>query len=360
MLKKALYGLKQSPMRWNEHFTSVLKSIGLIHLKSEQCIFKNESSTLFLAIYVDDGLILGNDEEQINILIQKLTTNFEIVSCKNPTSFLGIEICKGKDSIKLSQSKYISEILDDFGLENMKPVSTPMIYNPSTDDTCLNKVFPYRELVGTLLYVSNKTRPDISYAVGYCSRKLDKPSERDVGNIKRILRYLVSTINLGIQYTSHSEDLNLLAYSDSDFAGDIYSRKSTTGYIIKFCGGPVAWCSKRQPIVSLSSTEAEYIAAAECIKEALFLKSVIDELLGVNININLHVDNQSAITIIKNGQFNKRSKHIDVRYHFINEKVSEGIVKLFYCPSSEQLADSLTKPLDKVKFQIFQCNTMLD
>lgn len=252
--------------------------------------------------------------------------------------------------------------LEKFGMEKAKAVTTPMI-SQETDlkDNSVKmekrEKYPYREAVGSLLYVTNKCRPDLSYSVNYCSRKMEKPTDQDVVNVKRIFRYLVATKEEGITY-KHTECEKLIAYSDADFAGDSESRKSTTGYVIFLCGGPISWCSRKQPIVSLSSTESEYIAAAECVKELLFLKTMIDELTGSDIKIVLFVDNQSAITLIKNGQFNRRSKHIDVRFHFINEKVHEGLININYCATENQIADIFTKPLGNVKFQKFRGQLM--
>mgnify|MGYP005981043023 FL=1 len=165
-----------------------------------------------------------------------------------------------------------------------------------------------------------------------------------------MFRYLISTKNDGLCYDGQNSE-RLIAYCDSDFAGDTETRRSTTGYIIFFCGGPISWCSRKQPIVSLSSTEAEYISAAECVKELLYLKSLIDELTNGEVKIDLYVDNQSAISIVKTGQFNRRSKHIDVRFHFINEKVREGIINIKYCSTEKQIADIFTKPLGNIKFE---------
>lgn len=354
-LKKSLYGLKQAPLKWNERFTGFLKSNDLIPLKSDQCMFRNKERNLYLAIYVDDGILIAKSENELNNLIINLKEEFEITVCENPDKFLGIEIKRQSDMITLNQDKYVQTTLEKFNMKNSKPAVTPMISNdidPKASNTEVN--YPYREAVESLLYLTNKTRPDISYAVNFCSRRMENPTNQDVVNIKRIFRYLVNKKCNGICFKKDSDCEKLIAYCDSDFAGDTETRKSTTGYIIFFCDGPISWCSRKQPIVSLSSTEAEYIAAADCVKELLFLKSVIEELTGKDIKIELNIDNQSAITIIKNGQFNRRSKHIDVRFHFINEKVHEGTVTLKYCATERQVADIFTKPLGRIKFDYFK------
>lgn len=140
------------------------------------------------------------------------------------------------------------------------------------------------------------------------------------------------------------------AYCDADFAGDTETRRSTTGYVIMYAGGPISWCSRKQSVIALSSTEAEYIAASECCKELMYLKSLLEELLNESIPVELNIDNQSAIALIKNGIINKRSKHIDVRFRYIHELVRDGVVKIKYCPTNKQLADIFTKPLNIVKF----------
>lgn len=354
LLKKSLYGLKQSPLKWNEKFSNFLRSKGLITLKGDQCMFKNENQTLFLAIYVDDGIVLSKDQNELTSLWKNLKQEFKITVFEDPDMFLGIEIVKQPGRILLRQEKYTKSVLEKFNMQNAKPVATPLVSNDIEEGkNMLSKSYPYREAIGSLLYLTNKTRPEIAYAVNFCSRRMENTTDQDVINVKRLFRYLVSTTSDGITYDDPNSD-KLIAFCDSDYAGDTETRKSTTGFIIFYCGGPISWGSRKQPIVSLSSTEAEYIAAADCVKELLYLKTIIDELTGGNIKIELFVDNQSAITIIKNGQFNRRSKHIDVRYHFIMEKVQEGIINLKYCATERQIADILTKPLGAVKFREFK------
>lgn len=359
LLKKSLYGLKQAPLSWNKHFSDFLLSKGLIALKTEHCIFKNKTGTMFLAIYVDDGIIFGHSEQEMNNLLLELNKKFEMVAVNNPNTFLGIEIRKTGDFIALTQKKYCKTILRNVSMENAKPLSTPMVeYSKPTENVISKQLFPYREVVGSLLYITNKTRPDIQFAVNLCSRKLDNPADTDIVNVKRVLRYLIGKEDEGICFENNSDYRKILAFCDSDFAGDPSTRKSTTGYIIYYCGGPISWSSRKQPIVSLSSSEAEYIAAAECTKELMYVKSVIEELIDNNISIELNVDNQSAIKMMKNRQFGKRSKHIDVRFHYISEKVNEGLLKVNYCKTDDQIADIFTKPLCKVKFENFKNKIM--
>lgn len=165
-------------------------------------------------------------------------------------------------------------------------------------------------MIGSLLYLSNKSRPDLSFSVNYCSRFVEQPKLIDINNTKRILKYPSGKLSQGL-FFKKGEKLNVLnAYCDSDFAGDLYTRKSTAGYIIFLGNSPITWCSRLQPIVALSSTEAEFIAAAECVKEVLFISELLKEVINSNVEINLYMDNQSAMSLIKNGVINQRSKHI--------------------------------------------------
>lgn len=164
--------------------------------------------------------------------------------------------------------------------------------------------------------MSTKTRPDLAQAVGHGSRYVNNCTKQRITEIKRMFRYFNGTRNQGIQYNDRHDKTEMVAYCDSDYAGDPDTGKSTSGYIILYCGGPIAWCSRRQSVVATFSTEAKYIAATECTKEIMYLKTLIEELLGETVNVRLKVDNQSAIKLIKNGVINRRSKHIDVKYHF--------------------------------------------
>lgn len=353
-LEKALYGLKQAPMQWNECFKNFLEQNDLIPTKSEQCIYRTNDSSMILAIYVDDGILIGNNNDKMKDLLLKLKEKYKITICKNVNTFLGIEIDQKPGTIEISQSNFVSEILNTFRMTECKPAITPLAIDKTRNENVEpNTTFPYREAVGSLLYLANKTRPDLAYSVNYVSRYMENPTNCDVANVKRILRYLQGNKELGIQYKSeNSNDMKgLVAFCDSDYAGDTDTRRSTTGFVIMYCGGPIAWCSRKQPIVALSTTEAEYIAAAECCKEVLYLKTLIEEVTYESVPVNINIDNQSAIQLIKNGIVNRRSKHIDVRFHFINEKYKEGIIQLSYCPSSEQVADMFTKILAQNKFE---------
>lgn len=350
-LKKALYGLKQAPLKWNERLKSFLEEIGFQSLKSDACIFINKKKSLYLCIYVDDGLLFGKDETELDECMQKLGHEFDMNWTKDVKSFLGIELNWIQNGLMLSQPTYVEKLLTTYNMDECKTVSTPMTEGTTESvDSNEKPKFPFRELVGSLLYVSGKTRPDISFAVNYSSRHLENPTKENISIVKRTLRYLKGTHEKCITYVKGSNTKKLVAFSDADFGNDKETRKSTSGYVVCFNGGPVAWSSRKQPIVAMSTTEAEYIAAADCCKELVYLKMLLEEL-GHESEVELKVDNQSSIRLMKSDIINKRSKHIDIKYHFIRDCVQKKIVNVEYCQSDKNIADIFTKPLVKEKFE---------
>lgn len=354
-LQKTLYGLKQAPFKWNELFTNCLGKYGLKQTHSDRCIFTNGS--IYLAIFVDDGILIGPDKTEMKKMLQELTKDFKIKITENPTTFIGMEIKESNQGIKLTQTNYSKQVLERYGMTDCKPTNTPIALPSSKEDHLeeeIKKDYPYREAIGNLLYLSNKTRPDLTLAVGLESRRVENPTNQDIMDVKRTLRYLKGSEEAGISFLSSDKEESLNGYCDADYANDKSTRRSTTGYIIFFGKSPISWCTRRQPIVALSSTEAEFIAAADCVKELLYIKNLLKELLGIDVVVNLNMDNQSAMKLCKNGVFNKRSKHIDVRYHFLSENVKQGKVNIVYVPTNENVADMFTKPLAHVKFSSFK------
>ncbi|KAJ8898348.1 hypothetical protein PR048_003708 [Dryococelus australis] len=287
-------------------------------LKSESCVFKNVNGSVILRLYVDDSIVVGKDCRVADLLLEGLEREFE-------TRFLGMEIMRNEKGLHLNQTGRMAQLLEAYNMTEAKPAPIP----------------------ANCLFL---TRPDISYAVNRCSRRVENPTEEDVVSIKRVLRYLRCTEHLGIRFGGSSPTEQLVGFYDANFAGDPQSRRNTTGYVTYYCGGPIIWSIRKQPMVALSTEEAEYIADAECTKELMYLKAFLDEILGKEVTARLHVDNQSAL-ILKNGVLNRRSKHIDVQFHYIHKKVSEGLVKVHYCHSGRQKADIFTKLLPGVKFK---------
>ena len=212
----------------------------------------------------------------------------------------------------------------------------------------------YQGVIGSLLYLTLGTRPDIAYSVIKLSRYNVNPSEDHIVAVKRILRYIKATINYSITYYKSENSHYIQAYTDAEYAGDINIAKSTTSYIFYIANGPISWKSKLQTIIAQSTTEAEYIAINSAAKEAIYIKSILDELGYYQQNkLPIYSDNNGALLLAKNPVFHERTKHISVKYHYIRDLIDKGIIDLIYINTSEQKADGLTKALEKIKFKGF-------
>ncbi|CAH1109761.1 unnamed protein product [Psylliodes chrysocephalus] len=296
----------------------------------------------------------------MHTVLEEMKKTFEM-TVSEAGYYVGLNIVRNKDgSIFIHQSNYIRKIIKRFNLETANPVAIPADPNANLticdDDSFPLEEVPYREAVGSLMFTAVVSRPDIMYAVGVVSRYVTNYSTIHWNAVKRIIRYLKSTIYYGIKYECNSNLPILFGYSDSDYAGDADTRLSTTGYLFKIGNGPVSWCSKRQRSVSLSTTEAEYVAASEATKEAIWIQQLLNDIGEKevsNIPIKLFIDNQSAIRLIRNPEFYKRTKHVDIRYHFIRQKYEDGQINPDYVHTNNQIADILTKPLAKEKFRRF-------
>ena len=208
----------------------------------------------------------------------------------------------------------------------------------------------YKQMVGSIMYLT-ATRPDLMFVVSLISRFMANPTELHFGTAKRIMRYVKGTLEFEIWYQREGKS-ELLGYTDSDYAGDVDDSRSTSGYVFLMSGGAVAWSSRKKPIVTLSTTEAEYIAAATCACQAIWMKRILKEIgHKQDEEMVLFCDNTSTIKLSKNVVMHRKSKHIRVRYHFLRELANEGVVKLVYCSTEEQLADIMTKPFKMASFQ---------
>jgi hypothetical protein len=243
-------------------------------------------------------------------------------------------------------------------MHNSNPVSTPMdshvrlTKTPASESHAEIKCI-YQNMVGSLMYAAISTRPDISFAVQTLSQFSLNPGPTHLTAVKHVFRYLRGSINLGIMFQSHSHSAIEL-FSDADWGNSPDDRRSVTGYLSMFSGGVVTWNSKKQPTTALSSMEAEYMALASAVREALWLRSLFSELDSIpNLPTHISVDNHGTICFAENSGFHARSKHIDVRHHFIREKLASHEVSVSYCPTSENTADLFTKPLDKSKHEYF-------
>jgi hypothetical protein len=362
-LKKSLYGLKQAPRQWYKKFESVMEEQGYRKTTSDHCVFVQkfpDEDFIILLLYVDDMLIVGMNSSRIDRLKKQLSQSFAMKDLGPAKQILGVRIHRSREDKKLfiSQEQYIEKVLERFNMNKAKVVSSPLAthfklstkQSPSTDEEKENmERIPYASAVGSLMYAMVCTRPDIAHAVGVVSRFLSDPGRKHWNAVKWIMRYLRGTSKLCLSFGSGKP--MLVGYTDSDMAGDVDTRKSTSGYLITFSGGAVSWQSRLQKCIALSTTEAELIAATEACKELLWMKKFLQELGFKQQQYVLFCDNQSTIHLAKNSSFHSRSKHIDVRYHWIRDTLNDKLLTLEKIHTDDNGSDMLTKALTREKLE---------
>jgi len=309
---------------------------------------------MIIVVYVDDILIMSSDFKEIVRFGGNLGKTFVIRDLGNPKRCLGIDFMIDEDGIKLSQETYVRDILQRFGMDESNPISTPVDINTKLTKTdpwasSDGPKPPYRELIGALLYLAVATRPDVAHAASLLSQFNECFGKTHWIAAKRVLRYLKGTANLGIVFRRDRQALE--GFVDADWAGSIHDRRSFTGYAFTMNGGCVSWDSKKQRTVALSSTEAEYMALSEAAKEAVYLRRFLLEL-DENIDVvRLSNDNFGAQKLATNPRYHARTKHIDIRHHFVREVVEIKVIELDHIASEEMPADVLTKAISKPKHE---------
>ncbi|KAL4271938.1 hypothetical protein GQ457_13G028490 [Hibiscus cannabinus] len=361
-LNKSLYGLKQAPRCWYKRFDSFIMSLGYNRLNADPCAyFKRfgENDFVILLLYVDDMLVTGPNKDHIEELKARLAREFEMKDLGPANKILGMQIHRDRSNRKiwLSQKNYLKKILSRFNMQDCKPISTPLPINfkvsssmsPSSEEERMEMSrVPYASAVGSLMFAMICTRPDIAQAVGVVSRYMANPCREHWNAVKRILRYIKGSLNVALCYGG--SDFLISGYVDSDYAGDLDKSKSTTGYVFTIAGGAVSWASKLQSVVATSTTEAEYVAATQASKEAMWLKMLLEELGHKQEYVSLFCDSQSALHLARNPAFHSRTEHIRVQYHFIRVKVEEGTVDMQKIHTKDNIADFMTKAINTDKF----------
>lgn len=370
-LNKSLYGLKQSAHNWNKKLHGVLSSMGFTRLESDRSvyIFIRGDVRIIVPVFVDDITFASKSQEAIDSTIQELSTHFKLRNL-GPTSFLlGIAITQDHKNgiVSLCQRQYILDVLERFGMSDCKPITTPLdpgltlstAFSPQTAQERQEMVsIPYLSAVGSLMYLATSTRPDIAYSVGLLARFSSNPGMRHWAAVKHLMRYIKGTLDLKLVYRrdAYQDGGNLfVTYSDADHGGCKDSGKSTGGYLTCVAGGAVGWSSKLQGIVTLSSTEAEYIAAVEAGKEALWMRNILREFgYPTHSAVTLFIDNQSAISVAKNPEHHGRMKHLDIRWYWLRDNVESGLLKPVHLSTNDNVADILTKGLPRAKVELFR------
>ncbi|XP_023763032.2 uncharacterized mitochondrial protein AtMg00810-like [Lactuca sativa] len=355
--KKALYVLKQAPRAWFQRLSMFLLQQGFrcSHSDSSLFVFHKNSCILYLVVYVDDIILIGNDETSIKNFITRLHTEFSIKDMGTLNYFLGLEVAYTPDGLFLNQSKYAHDILTRASLLDSKPVATPLSTNHTFFSTSTPYSDPthYRLLVGALQYFTI-TRPDLSYAVNQARQFLHAPTIDHFQMVKRILHYVKGTLAYGLHFSNKSLT-SLTGYSDADWARCIETRRSTYGYSIFLGGNLVSWSAKKQPTVSRSSCESEYRAMANTVVELIWVTHLLCDLHALPPGRpTLLCDNLSAFFQSQNPVSHKHAKHIDIDYHFVRQLVSSRKLHTKFIHTKLQVADIFTKPLPRPLFEDFR------
>jgi hypothetical protein len=354
-LLRTLYGLHQAPRAWNQELTAALSAIGYVQSNADPGLFisADTKEPSYLLTYVDDTLIIAKDLNTVTYIKEQLMSAFDARDLGEAKLFLGMTITRDRSArtLDLGQRLIIANLLDKYALIDCKPRTTPL--SPSvrlskTEGEPLDTTkFNYSALVGSLLYLSVCTRPDISHTVGVLSKYMSCPTTEHWQVAMGVLRYLSGSINYGLHFCGGITTIT--GYCDADYAGDLDTRRSTTGYVFLMGNTAISWSSRRQHTVAASTAEAEYMSASAATKEALWLRTLLADLQRPLGTVTIHADNQSCIKLLSNPISSLRSKHIDVIYHFARERVARKEVEFCYINTNKMVADIMTKPLPEAK-----------
>ena len=363
-LNRSLYGLKQSGRNWNIVLIQFFERIGFHQSKIDVCLFyrNNKSGIVNVVVWVDDIIIAATSNDLLNTIKNLLKSRFNMKDLGPINFFLGIEFRQTSSSIEMHQKHYLENILKKFEMAECKPRYTPCESKPeayeedkdsNSDDNTVRK---YREIVGSLVYAMTCSRPDLSWIVTRLSQHLANPSRVEWIMINQVLRYIKGTLDYKLTFKKSTSGLKIQGHSDSDWASSKEDRRSTTGFgfTMNQNGPMIDWKSRKQHTVALSSCEAEYMALTHATQEAMFLTMLSKDFnITTTTPIMIFGDNQGSLDMIKNTSCNDRSKHIDIKHHFIREKYNEGFINVCYIPTAHNVADLFTKPAVRVKLNKF-------
>jgi hypothetical protein len=354
-LSKALYGLRQAPRAWYAKLDSSLVDLGFTRSPVEHAVYRrgNDKEYLLVGVYVDDLIITGTCVEEIMSFKAEMHRLFKMSDLGLLSYYLGIEVRQEHGEITVCQRAYAEKILERAGMAGCNACHTPMearLKLKKEDGAQKVDATEFRSVIGCLRYLVN-TRPDIALAVGVASRFMESPSTIHWAVVKQILRYVSGTLNHGCRYMKGVGSPELVGYTDSDHAGDVNDRKSTSGVVFFLGGSTISWTSQKQKVVAMSSCEAEYIAAGAGACQGVWLSNLIADLTGKSREkFKLYVDNKSAIALCKNPVHHDRTKHIDIKFHKIRQCIEEGKLDVYHVRTDAQLADALTKALGRTRF----------
>lgn len=367
-LNRSIYGLKQSAVCWNRKIDSVLREYGFEPSGAEQCIYTIKGNSIqdniYLGLYVDDVIIITGNMDKLNKLKAYLKSTFAMVDMNEIKMFVGIKVTRTSNTLSLDQSAYINTVLKKFNMEECDVTrdinKIPLTYNLNMEAVKSNEYYdaPCRNLLGCINYINSCTRPDISFATNFLARYVNLNNHQVWEYLKTLLRYLKHTKELKLTYVRKT-DFNdtLIGYADASLGDkDSEDLRSTSGYLFKlFDDATITWKTKRQKCVALSSAEAEYYAACEAILESDWIIKLSKSLgLDVNLPIKIYDDSTSCISILNTPSGHNRTKHIELKFQKIKEKVKENTALFLYISTGKQLADTLTKPLMPTQFELLR------
>ncbi|SGY26808.1 BQ5605_C018g08798 [Microbotryum silenes-dioicae] len=356
-LHRSLYGLRQAGCIWNDEIDSALSALGYVATESDHCVYIRTTGDVrhYIALYVDDLLMISPSLPEIERTLQGLEQRYGVKRLGEAEYILGIQIRRSPDgSISLSQEQYHKDVLARFGMSDAHPVATPMQSNLRLEVELQPTPFPdrtrYLQAIGSLMYASTGTRPDLAYTVGYLARFSHSPSAAAWGAVKHAFRYLAGTLSYGLRY-ARGDPVPLLGYSDCNWGACVRSSKSTMGYTFVYAGAAVSWSSRLQSRVADSTCDAEYLALSHAGKEAIFLRQLFGELGLPSLQpVLIYGDNQGANALTKNPVFHARTRHICLREHFVRDMVSLGDITVQYINTGEMTANIFTKALSRDLF----------
>lgn len=365
-LKKAIYGLKQSSRIFNDKINDFFINLGFTRSKAEPCLYTmgKGHQQIVIGVYVDDIVIAGADMDRVNWVKKCLSGEYPMKDIGPLKTILGMEVTRKGNTLSLGLKKYFDIIMKRFNMADAYPAAVPIDPNIKysadmsdyiEEDATSTNELPYRQVLGALLYATQAVRLDGSYAVSKLARYMNNYNIAHWRGVQQLLRYFKGTTDIGITYNGkHDTNTNILeGYVDADWAADIDTRRSQTGYIFYLNGGPVSWQSKKQTTVALSTVEAEYMAMSAATQELLYLRQLLEDLGFPQRNATtLYEDNQGTMALATGrGGMAKRTKHIDIRHHFVKEKIAAAQLKIEYVPSALQRADIMTKGFAVAKFR---------
>ncbi|CAM8895779.1 unnamed protein product [Rhodiola kirilowii] len=350
-LIKSLYGLKQAPKQWHQKFDEVILSSGFKLNQADKCIyskFDTSGNGVIICLYVDDMLIFGTDQKQVDLAKDFLSSSFAMKDMGEADVILDIRIKRENKGLALSQSHYVEKVLKKFNCLNYSPISTPM--DPSV------KLMPnmgeavsqleYSKVIGCLMYAMTSTRPDIAYAVGKLSRYTSNPSTHHWEAIRRVLKYLRGTMNYGLVYAGFPSVLE--GYTDASWIINLEEHSSTSGWVFLLGGGAISWASKKQTCITSSTMESEFIDLAADGKEAEWLRNLVHEisLWPKPVSpISVHCDSKATLAKAYSQMYNGKSRHLGVRHGAVHELITHGVISIDYVRTQQNLAYHLTKGL---------------